>query len=1030
MSVLAENRLQGIAMTTADGAVQLSGSGDSNAVYRLERSSDLQNWQEWFRIIPGNGLFRVLDRSSSAVVSRFYRFRTIRQTAADDWKNQAAFPTDPFLAATDSGQVRWIKFLILVNDSTRVYFQDSAKYVLHYEFAKARLPQFSQLSRTAFDAISLYATNQQVILGTVLLPPRTNVLEFGIQFAGQDPYAPEWVAKYFPLVLEAVEAPAGTKAFYFPAFEQKQVAQMGEETLKAQGIALGSVYRWMTGDHVYASGWAAGPVRFIAATNIAAAYAEGRLKPADILLTDGVPAEIPFVAGILSLAPATPNSHVAVFAGANDIPFAYLADEGRQQQIRQLDGHEIIFRAGIRYGYNQVTIVDVEGQLDDAARAELLDLKAPAPANVTPKQHYGQISVSTEMLLPQDRQYFGGKAANYGILRRMVPGNSEPAIAFSFDLWDAFMDQIIPESTTLREIIHARLAPFTNYPPNIPALQTNLAAIRDLITDVATFTPDQQQAILSALSPFDPGRKIRFRSSSNAEDSRTFVGAGLYDSFSGCLLDDMDGDTKGPCKCDSTESKERGVFRAIRKAYASFYNDNGFLERLRHGIDESRVAMGLLVHHSAPDETEMANGVAKIYYQPQGWGRHILAGDLVTQAGAESVTNPDTGALPEVVHVREYGPDTPSQESTLVPRGSTVLAYPSDYNSLFGLMRKVYTNYSALAGYTSTNGPLLDFEYKKIKPGWLQLKQVRELPQGESAQVDPYLVKEPTTYWVFNCEQTSAMANHRLKCYLTLQTRNVRLTGTNLDRCFYTDGRFEYRLGNEVHTLTGAPSTWPSASHSVTQTSSGREVKDRWVVGSGAEQRSYVLITVIPTVNAADGLVLTSRDLTKRLDVTYASLQAEPDGPATIADSVRLVMAPNPATLSPGQAESYRAGKLTVSIDFLLSSEVGEGLYPTAEPLADGEFPAYYSSWAYATLTGLLAEPVVLKDYYATTGTLGHKRRFEWHVFEPAADPSLAPAQRQALDSANIKLIHVDREPYSGKTTVRVLGTNDVFRNF
>ena len=107
--------------------------------------------------------------------------------------------------------------------------------------------------------------------------------------------------------------------------------------------------------------------------------------------------------------------------------------------------------------------------------------------------------------------------------------------------------------------------------------------------------------------------------------------------------------------------------------------------------------------------------------------------------------------------------------------------------------------------------------------------------------------------------------------------------------------------------------------------------------------------------------------------MTYASPQPEPDGAATTTDSVRLVMAPNPATLSPGQAESYQAGKLTVSINFLLSSEVGDGLYPTAEPLGDGEFPAYYSSWAYATITGLLAEPIVLKDYYATTGTLGHK---------------------------------------------------------
>ena len=174
-----------------------------------------------------------------------------------------------------------------------------------------------------------------------------------------------------------------------------------------------------------------------------------------------------------------------------------------------------------------------------------------------------------------------------------------------------------PGSTTLREVIHARLAPFTNYPPNIPALQTNLAAIRDLITDVAIFTPDQQQAIISALSPFDPARKIRFRSSSNAEDSKTFVGAGLYDSFSGCLLDDIDGNTKGPLQMRSYRVQGAGRLPAIRKAYASFYNDNGFLERLRHGIDESQVAMGLLVHYSAPDETEMANGVAKVYHEAQ-----------------------------------------------------------------------------------------------------------------------------------------------------------------------------------------------------------------------------------------------------------------------------------------------------------------------------------------------------------------------------------------------------------------------------
>lgn len=1024
-----DNRMLRIERQSPDGPVWLTGTGSSNSVFRLERSTDLMNWQEWLQLVPGNSSFRVQDGLSSGWVARYFRFSTTPRAPADDWKNQVTLPTDPFLAEVDEGQIRWIKFLILQDHPDRVYFQDSRKYILHYEFAKARIPRFAGLSRTEFDSLSIHLDGQQAVLGTLLLPPDPGIREFGIQFAGQDPYPVEWVAKYFSRVLEAVDAPDGAKSFYVPAYEQKQAAQMGEEALKARGIPLGSIYRWSSGDQVYASGWATGTLRFIPASAIPSAYAEGRLKPVDILLTDGIPAELPFVAGILTFAPATPNSHVAVFAGANDIPFAYVADETRRQAIQRCDGHEIIFRAATRYGYQQVTVVDVEGQLDASTRLELIALKSPIPARVTPKESYGRISARTDVLLPQDRRYFGGKAANYGILRRMIPEHSEPAIAFSFDLWDAFMDQIIPGNGTLRDVIRAHLSPYTNYPPDISALQASLSAVRELITDVATFTPDQQQAIIGALSPFEPGRKIRFRSSSNAEDSRTFVGAGLYDSYSGCLLDDLDQDTKGPCRCDSTESKERGVFRAIQKAYASFYNENAFLERLRHGIDESQVAMGLLVHHSAPDETEMANGVAKMYHGLSGWGRRpILAADLVTQSGAVSVTNPDGGALPEVVHITESGPETPGQESTLVPRGTTVLAYPADYLRLFDLMKTVYTNYQALAGDTPSRKPLLDFEYKKIEPGWLQLKQVRELPQDDGAQVDPYLVNEPTTYWVFNCEQTSAMANHRLKSYLTLETRNVRLTGTNLDLCFYTDGRFEYRLGNEVHVLTGAPSSWPSASHSVTQTSSGREVRDSWTVGAGAGQRTCVLTTLVPTVNAADGLVITSRDLSKRLDVRYASAQPEPDRPPTVTNSVRLVMAPNPATLSPGQAETIRTDNLSIALHFLLSSEVGNGLYPTAEPLGDGEFPAYYSSWAYATITGLIAEPIILKDYFATTCTLGHKGRFRWFVFEPAADPSLHPTQIQALESANIRLVHVYHEEYSGASTVSILGTDGVFR--
>jgi hypothetical protein len=140
-------------------------------------------------------------------------------------------------------------------------------------------------------------------------------------------------------------------------------------------------------------------------------------------------------------------------------------------------------------------------------------------------------------------------------------------------------------------------------------------------------------------------------------------------------------------------------------------------------------------------------------------------------------------------------------------------------------------------------------------------------------------------------------------------------------------------------------------------------------------------------------------------------------------------MAPDPTMLALGPSETYQVANLSISIAFLASSEVSHGLPPTADPLWDGEFPAYYPAWARATLTGLLAEPVVLGGYYASTGALGHKAAFQWHVFEPAADPSLPSAQRQALESANIRLIHIYRELRSGSTAVRILGTDGVFRN-
>ena len=59
--------------------------------------------------------------------------------------------------------------------------------------------------------------------------------------------------------------------------------------------------------------------------------------------------------------------------------------------------------------------------------------------------------------------------------------------------------------------IAERLAPFTNYPPNLVALSSTLAIIRDLITGTATFTA-AQQAVRTRLATLNPTQFVALTS--------------------------------------------------------------------------------------------------------------------------------------------------------------------------------------------------------------------------------------------------------------------------------------------------------------------------------------------------------------------------------------------------------------------------------------------------------------------------------------------------------------------------------------
>jgi hypothetical protein len=941
-------------------------------------------------------------------------------------KTSIAYEDEPFVNNTGGdGGAGFVKFSIILTQPGTAYFQDSNLLPFHYNFATQHLEPFLGLTVTQFDAVSLRRSGQQVVLGAVIIPP-TERREYGIQFVGYDPYPKEDVKAWFDAVKASVIANPDATAVYIPSFEQKAGAEIDREWFASQGIEVDGIERWIQSDTIYSDGWAFGRLVFVPGGEIGAAYVAGTLKPADVLLTDGVPAEVPFVAGILSLSAATPNSHVAILARNQRVPFAWISRESERQRVMGLVGRDVLVRPSDFGGFR---VSAAEEDLSPQLRAQILKLKEPPPISIKVRRPYGVLSADTTSLTPRDIKFFGGKAANFGLLRRTIPERSPKAIAFSFDLWDQFLGNINPDSgLTLREEIEQRLGGFT-YPPNMAAASAALDDVRDLIRKKVKFTDSQKSAIIAALTGagFQTTRMLRFRSSSNVEDTENLSAAGLFESFNGCIADSLDGDDLGPCGCAPEEPKEKTVLSAIEKVFASFYNDNAWLERLRFGIKESTVGMAVLVHENARDADEMANGVVTITRRrsPQSVEFELK---IVSQYGATSVTNPEGGAKPEVVIGGQSGVHGElfvytEQHSDLVPIGANVMTWEADYRELTALLVKVAEGYAQL--FPGKKVFTLDLEFKKLQPGQLQVKQVRELIQPETRKVTPILLNEPIDFVVYQTEAGDAFAFHRLKCLLATETRNAKLTPQALSASVLREATFDFLRGDTLAQLTGGPRGFPGYRF-VRKRAGGQN--DQWKAQAGRKQTVFRLRTTLPTTADAEvSPVITQRDARHTLTALYQTPQPYFDfiydeAKTRTSDAAQLIPRDSLIPELPVQTRRIQTlGGVTIDPrfywhDFHDSSAVNLKVFPLA-------------AWEKTTITGLTTQPLVLTNEFAQTYAPGHHNFFEIFLYEPALDPAVTAEQKTELQNANIRLIHVFHDRgLGGDDVVRVVGFDGQFR--
>jgi hypothetical protein len=305
------------------------------------------------------------------------------------------------------------------------------------------------------------------------------------------------------------------------------------------------------------------------------------LTPKHIAIFEDTPERIPPVAGIITLEPQTPLSHVNLLAKNRGTPNVSTATIDLIPNLSKLVDRLVAFEAS-RDG--QITIREASIKESEAFWASRIKEKLDVPEIRSHSLEYLDFSSDLEPELAVTN--IGSKASNYASIQKILgPKYVLPGFALTFSHYLA-----IAENPVLKDLIGSLNRDKGTLSPL--EVSSRLQGIREFIlTGTNTEVIGKTVAVVRSLASKMPGvKKIRLRSSTNSEDLPTFNGAGLYES-EGFKFEDSD---------EKLKTK-------ILNVMASLWLDRAFWEREIFGIDHSKVGMSILINPAFVDES--ANGV-------------------------------------------------------------------------------------------------------------------------------------------------------------------------------------------------------------------------------------------------------------------------------------------------------------------------------------------------------------------------------------------------------------------------------------
>lgn len=612
-----------------------------------------------------------------------------------------ALASDPIVSTIPGA--RSLKTVLDRSDDNALYFQNSKTYLVHWDFASAHLsgdglPFVGSLEQ--FNTEEYYSPSRRFVLGAVTRYEGPKLWVFEV--SPYDTASAEMIAETYRKI--ANNSYFGDELYFHPTSDNvaRVVPDLPKDVkvVSTDEIFAGIDYQPLNLAESY------GRLRFMQAATLANDYPSFR----DIVVLDEVPNDIAVVSGLITQQFQTPLSHVNVLSQNRGTPNMGLRAAMDDPRLTALDGKWVRLNvSALDWTIEEVSKEEADAWWDAhkpvAVQVPALDLSVTALTDMADllDESLGQ-KASIKAAIPA----FGGKASHYAELAKVNDLPVPKAFAIPIYYYDQFMRE-----NGFKTRVEALLSD-PEFVGNPMVRDVKLAALRDDMKR-APIEGAFLATLRAKLQTDFPDTRMRFRSSTNAEDLEGFTGAGLYTSKSGQIG-------------DPTSTIED----AVRKVWSSVWYFRAFEERSFRSISHLDVGMALLVHRSFPNE--YANGVAITanIYDNSGQNPAFY---INVQRGEASVVMPDATISSDEILYQYYNPGQPAvylRHSSEVPAGEHVLS-PSQLFVLGQGLDAIHRHFaeSYAGGPGVFYGMDVEFKFDELTPGGtieLQVKQARPHP--------------------------------------------------------------------------------------------------------------------------------------------------------------------------------------------------------------------------------------------------------------------------------------------------------------